>query len=472
MQALKSFSYSGGDELARQLSTKPKRHEVKGMRWGCVTVILFSMSMVAFIPLWSQAPQVTAILAGHLIDTKSGAVIEKQVVLIQGERITDVGPQDQIKIPAGAKVIDLSHATVLPGLIDCHTHIFPSDVSETATTREYRTLVALSDAQVDLRAGFTTLRDLMTHGGGYADVDIRNAINAGLAVGPRLQVATLGVGVTGSGLPRSPELHMPLSVLQADSPWEARKAVREESFYGADWIKLHSTEGYSFEGGNKIWFDPTFTAEEVNAIVDEAHRHRKKVACHAFGGEGLQNCVRAGVDSVEHAIVLDEPTADLMLQKGEYLVLTAAHYYSDDYLPKDLKATHGEYSLAAAQAKSAHLAISKGIKIAFGSGVHDVPGGIHAHGTQGIEFKYMVQDGMTPMHAIESATTTAAEMLGWQDQIGSIEKGKYADIIAVSGDPIKDITELEHVTFVMKGGKVIDTGRPAVTPGGAEQGSQ
>lgn len=428
------------------------------MRWASVRAVLcLLMSLKAVLPLWSQPPQIIAILAGQLVDTKSGAVIPKQTVLIQGERITDVGPQDRIAIPTGAKVIDLSHATVLPGLIDCHTHIFPSDISDTATTREYRTLLALSDAQADLRAGFTTLRDLMSHGGGYADVDIRNAINAGLAVGPRLQVATLGVGDTGYGLPRSPELNMPSSVLPADSPWEARKAVREEIYYGADWVKFHATEGYSFEPGKRIWFDPTFTFEEVNAIVDEAHRHRKKVACHAFGGEGLQNCVRAGVDSVEHAIVLDEPTADLMLQKGEYLVLTAAHYHTADYLPKDLKATHGEYSLAAAQAKSAHLAISKGIKIAFGSGVHDVPGGTHAHGSQGVEFKYMVQYGMTPMQAIESATTTAAEMLGWQDQVGSIEKYKYADIIAVSGDPIKDISELEHVIFVMKGGRVIDT---------------
>jgi imidazolonepropionase-like amidohydrolase len=427
------------------------------LKWCCIFVFLLA-GLERATPLWSQAPGVVAILAGHLVDTRSGVVMSNQVVLIQGERVTDVGPRDRIAIPQGAKVIDLSQATVLPGLIDCHTHIFPSDVSETTTTREYRTLVALFDAQVDLRAGFTTLRDLMSHGGGYADVDVRNAINAGLAVGPRMQVSTLGVGVTGAGQPRSPELNMPSSVLIADSPYEARKAVREEIYYGADWIKLHSTESYSFEPGNKIWFDPTFTFDEVNAIVDEAHRHRKKVACHAFGGEGLQNCVKAGVDSVEHAIVLDEATADMMIEKGEYLVLTAAHYYSDDYLPKDLKATHGEYSLAAAQAKSAHLAITKGIKIAFGSGVHDIPGGIHAHGTQAIEFKYMVKYGMTAMQAIQSATTTAADMLGMEHDIGSIEKGKYADIVAVSGDPLKDISELEHVTFVMKGGKVIDTG--------------
>jgi imidazolonepropionase-like amidohydrolase len=434
-----------------------KEHELRLKTWRCISVIVILLTgLLAVDAMWSQSGPITAILAGELVDTKAGVVLPHQVVLIQGERITEVGPQDRVTVPAGAKIIDLSHATVLPGLIDCHTHIFPSDVSETATTREYRTLVALSDAQVDLRAGFTTLRDLMSHGGGFADVDVRNAINSGLAVGPRMQVATMGVGITGASSPVSPELNMPPSVMPADSPWEVRKAVREEIFYGADWIKFHGTEGYAFQPGDKIWFDPTFTFDEVSALVDEAHRHNKKVACHAFGGEGLQNCVRAGVDSVEHAIVLDEPTADLMLQKGEYLVLTAAHYYTADYLPKDLKATHGQYSLAAAQAKSAHIAISKGIKIAFGSGVHDIPGGIHAHGTQAIEFTYMVKYGMTPMQAIQSATTTASKMLGWQDRIGSIEKGKYADIIAVNGDPIRDITELQHVTFVMKGGKVVD----------------
>src|SRR3984957_7888045 len=193
-----------------------------------------------------QQLQVIAVKAGRLFDSKSGQTLTDQVILIKGDKITDVGASGSVTIPPGAQVIDLSQATVLPGLIDAHTHIFSSNVSFVNTSREYRTLVALSDAQTDLRAGFTTLRDLMSHGGGYADVDIKNAINAGLAVGPRLQVATLGVGVTGSGPPRSPELHMPLSVLQADSPWEARKAVREESFYGADWIKLHSTEGYSF----------------------------------------------------------------------------------------------------------------------------------------------------------------------------------------------------------------------------------
>lgn len=422
---------------------------------GKTLALTFLGSLAAALPLCAQTSHVIAILAGHLFDGKSGHVSARQILLVEGERITDVGPEDRVRIPSGAQVIDLSRATLLPGLVDCHTHIFPNDISPVTNTREYRTLVALSEAQIDLRAGFTSLRDVMSHGGGYADVDVRNAIDRGFAVGPRMQVSTLGIGIAGSGHPVSPELNVPPTVMEADSPWEARRAVREEIHYGAEWIKFHSTEDYRFGSNRQIWFDPTFTSEEVNAIVDEAHRHHKKVACHAFGGEGLQNCVQAGVDSVEHAIVLDEPTADLMLQKGEYLVLTAAHYYTADYLPKDLKATKGEYSLAAAQAKSAHLAITKGIKIAFGSGVHNTPAGIHGHGTQGTEFKYMVQYGMTPAQAIESATAIAAEMLGWQDQIGSLEKGKYADIIAVSGDPLKDITELERVKFVMKGGEVV-----------------
>ncbi|MGI9075541.1 MAG: amidohydrolase family protein [Bryobacteraceae bacterium] len=407
------------------------------------------------LPLCSQTPRVIAIRAGHLFDSKSGQALAKQIVLVEGQRIMDVGAEDRVRIPSGAQVIDLGQATLLPGLVDCHTHIFPNDINPVTTTREYRTLAALSDAQIDLRAGFTSLRDVMSHGGGYADVDVRNAIDRGFAVGPRMQVSTLGIGIAGSGGPVSPELNVRPTVIEADSPWEARRAVREEIHYGAEWIKFHSTENYRFGSNRQIWFDPTFTSEEVNAIVDEAHRHHKKVACHAFGGEGLQNCVQAGVDSVEHAIVLDNGTADLMLQKGEYLVLTAAHYYSADYLPKDLKATKGEYSLAAAQAKSAHLAITKGIKIAFGSGVHNTPAGIHGHGSQGTEFKYMVQYGMTPAQAIKSATSVAAEMLGWQDQIGSLEKGKYADIVAVSGDPLKDITELQRVKFVMKGGEVV-----------------
>jgi imidazolonepropionase-like amidohydrolase len=405
--------------------------------------------------------QTVAIRAGRLFDSKAGKSVENQVILVEGEKITAVGSADKVQIPAGAQVIDLSNSTVLPGLIDGHTHVFgfgldgikpggPPFASPINDTREYRTLLALANAQKDLRAGFTTLRDLMSHGGGYADVDIKRAINRGYFQGPRMQVSTMGLVATGEGMLGSPEVTLPRNYQTVDGPWEARQAVREQIHYGADWIKLHSTADYEFEPGGELRSDPTFTKEEVDAIVDEAHRHGKKVACHAFGGEGLRNCVEAGVDTVEHAIELDEATADLMKKKGMYLELTAYHYSLSDYTQKDAKATGGKYSLEALREKSGKLAVSRGLKISFGSGVGPFP-----HGTQATEFEYFVKYGMTPAQAIQAATTVAAEMMGWQDRIGSVEKGKFADIVAVAGDPLKDITELERVKFVMKGGQVI-----------------
>jgi len=417
--------------------------------------------LAAVAPLHAQTRAVVAIRAGRLFDSNSGQVAENQIILIEGEKITEVGPAAMVQIPSGAQVIDLSNATVLAGLIDGHTHVFgfgldgikpggPPFASNINDTREYRTLLALANAQKDLRAGFTAIRDLMSHGGGYADVDIKKAINRGFFQGPRMQVSTMGLVATGEGILGSPEVNLPRNYQTVDSPWAAREAVREQIHYGADWIKFHSTADYEFEPDGALRSDPTFTKEEVFAIVDEAHRHGKKAACHALGGEGLRNCVEAGTDTIEHAIDLDETTADSMKKKGIYLELTAYHYSLSDYTLKDAKATGGKYSLEALREKSGRLAISRGVKISFGTGVGPFP-----HGTQTAEFAYLVKYGMTPSQAIQSATTVAAEMMGWQDQIGSLEKGKYADIIAVSADPLKDITELERVKFVMKGGQVI-----------------
>jgi imidazolonepropionase-like amidohydrolase len=421
----------------------------------------FLLLLVIAAAVQAQTPSRVAIRAGRLFDSRSGRLKENQIILVEGEKITAVGPASALAVPSGTQVIDLSKATVLPGLIDGHTHVFgfgldgikpggtpfANDIND---TREYRTLLALSNAQKDLRAGFTTIRDLMSHGGGYADVDIKKAINRGFFQGPRMQVSTMGLVATGEGILGSPEVNLPRRYETVDSPWAARQAVREQVHYGADWIKLHSTADYRFDPDGKLWCDPTFTKEEVDAIVDEAHRHRKKVACHAFGGEGLRNCVDAGVDTIEHALDLDAATADLMKKKGIYLELTAYHYSLSGYTIRDARETGGKYSLEALREKSARLAISRGLKISFGSGVGPFP-----HGTQAVEFTYLVKYGMTPAQAIQSATTVAAEMMGWQDQIGAIEKGKFADIIAVSGDPLKDITELERVKFVMKGGQVI-----------------
>jgi imidazolonepropionase-like amidohydrolase len=311
-------------------------------------------------------------------------------------------------------------------------------------------MLALANAQKDMRAGFTTLRDLMSHGGGYADVDIKRIINRGIFPGPRMQVSTMGLVATGEGMLGSSEVNLPRNYQTVDGPWAARQAVREQIHYGADWIKFHSTAGYEFEPDGKLFSDPTFTKEEVAAIVDEAHRHGKKAACHAFGGEGLRNCIEAGVDTIEHAIEMDDATADAIKKKGIYLELTAYHYSLSDYTEKDAKSTGGKYSLEAMREKSGRLAIAKGLKISFGSGAGPFP-----HGSQAKEFAYLVKYGMTPAQAIQTATTVASEMMGWQERVGSIDKGKFADIVAVSGDPLKDITELERVGFVMKGGEVV-----------------
>jgi imidazolonepropionase-like amidohydrolase len=431
---------------------------MKCSRWIAASLLAFSAITCS---AQGQADKAIAIRAGHLFDSKSGKLLDNQTVLVKDDKITAVGPSDAVQIPADAQVIDLSKSTVLPGLIDGHTHVFgfgldgikpggPPFASPINDTREYRTLLALANAQKDLRAGFTTLRDLMSHGGGYADVDIKKVINRGYFQGPRMQVSTMGLVATGEGILGSPEVNLPRNYQTVDGPWAARQAVREQIHYGADWIKFHSTADYEFEPNGELNSDPTFTKEEVEAIVDEAHRHGKKAACHAFGGEGLRNCVEAGVDTIEHAIELDEATADQIKKKGIYVELTAYHYSLSDYTARDAKSTGGKYSLQALREKSGRLAISRGLKISFGSGVGPFP-----HGTQAAEFAYLVKYGMSPSQAIQSATTVAAEMMGWQDRIGSIEKGKFADIIAVAGDPLKDITELERVKFVMKGGQVI-----------------
>src|SRR5882672_3801821 len=431
---------------------------MKFVRWAAASVLAL---LAMFCPAQGQTDRVIVIRAGHLFDSKASKLLENQIVLVKDDKVTAVGSADAVQVPADAQVIDLSKSTVLPGLIDGHTHVFgfgldgikpggPPFASAINDTREYRTLLALANAQKDLRAGFTTIRDLMSHNGGYADVDIKKVINRGYFQGPRMQVSTMGLVATGEGMLGSPEVNLPRNYQTVDGPWAARQAVREQIHYGADWIKFHSTAGYEIKTDGKLFSDPTFTKEEVEAIVDEAHRHEKKVACHAFGGEGLRNCIEAGVDTIEHAIELDEPTADLIKKKGIYLELTAYHYSLSDYTEKDAKSTGGKYSLEAMREKSGRLAIARGLKISFGSGVGPFP-----HGSQAQEFAYLVKYGMSPNQAIQAATTVAAEMMGWQDRIGSIEKGKFADIIAVSGDPLKDITELERVKFVMKGGQVV-----------------
>ena len=423
---------------------------------------LFVALLGSAIPSSAQTPRTVAIRAGHLFDSKSGTMLMNQVVLIDGERITDVGSAEHVQIPAGIQVIDLSQATVLPGLIDAHTHIY-SSLSAGArvnTSKEAWTLMAIGNALTTLRAGFTTARDVGTHGEGYGDVDVRNAINRGAFDGPRMQVSTRGIGASGSDYIGIPGSTIPGGSQSISGVEEAREAVREQIHYGADWIKIFPTGAYSFSPDGELFVEPTFTLLELQAIVDEAHRHHRGVAAHAYGGEGLQNSIIAGVDSIEHGQGLDDEMATMMVKKGLYFDVTGYRYTMPEIAESDRKSTGGKYSIIPIYEKNFRNALSRGVKITVGSGVDGTAGdprssGPLNHGTQAVEFAWLVNHGMTPAAVIQAGTMVDAEMLGWQDRIGSIEKGKYADIIAVSGDPLKDITELERMKFVMKGGKVV-----------------
>jgi imidazolonepropionase-like amidohydrolase len=405
----------------------------------------------------SSGGDVIAIRAGRLFDGKSENLLDNQVVLIEGERITEVGPAASVKIPSGAKVIDLSHATVLPGLIDGHEHIFLTGEDngryEEQILKEswqYRTIEAIVNAKKDLEAGFTAMRDCETEGAMYSDVDVRNAINRGLIPGPRLEVSTRAMSVTGSYplLGYSPEVAVPHGVQIVDGPQEARKAVREQISYGADFIKIYGTGRSHFDAEGHLVSIPTFTLSAIEAIVDEAHRQGKKVACHAYGDPGLKNCLDAGVDSIEHGLDLTDADIAEMIQKKIFLVPTLYPY--ELIRDEDMKASGGKNSRAAVHEVSFKKALAAGVMIAFGTDAGPFP-----HGTQAKEFEYMVRYGMSPARAILSSTHMAAVLMDWQDEIGTVEKGKYADIVAVSGNPRSDITELERVKFVMKGGEVV-----------------
>lgn len=428
----------------------------------CVTALPFGGAAGQFGP--ERRPdsgpagnKLVAIRTGRLFDATSERMLTDQVVLVRGNRIVEVGPAASVRIPPEATVLDLSHETVLPGMIDAHTHLFLTGESNgrydeqlLKESWQYRTIEAVVNAKKDLEAGFTTLRDIETEGAMYSDVDVRKAINRGLVPGPRLQVATRALSTTG-GYPLegySPEVPVPTGVQIADGPEEARQAVREQIKYGADFIKVYSTHRFRFAEDGKLVSIPTFTLAELEAIVDEAHRQGVKVACHAYGGPGLDHCIEAGVDSIEHGLDLDDDSLSKMIQKGIYLCPTLYVYEFDP--EEDLRATGGKTSRARIHEVSFRKALARGVKIAFGTDAGPFP-----HGTQAKEFEYMVRFGMSPARALLSATRVASELMGWQDRVGSIEKGKFADLIAVSGDPLNDVTELERVRFVMKGGEVV-----------------
>jgi imidazolonepropionase-like amidohydrolase len=404
------------------------------------------------------ASQTIAVRAGRLFDSKNGTMLTKQVIVLSGERITDVGPEAQVKIPAGAQVIDLSQATVLPGLIDAHTHMF--DARKPNVTTEQAMTIAISNVQANLRAGFTAARDMSTHGNGYGDIAIRDAINQGRIDGPRYQVSTLGI-VWGAkpANPAAPD--NPLASTVVRSVEDARAAVREQVKHGTDWIKLFPTGGYSFTATGQAQYELTYPMPVLQALIDETHRLGKKTGCHVYGGEGQKNSILAGCDTIEHAFGLDQEQANMIVAKKLFYDPTVQRYiepYIDD---NDAKNTGGRFRIIPIFEKAVSMAaMTKGLRIMVGSGVD---GATFAHGTQALEFEMLVKHaGLSPARAIQSGTMVNAEALGWQDRIGSIDKGKYADIVAVSGDPLKDITELQRVKFVMKGGKIIknDIGNP------------
>jgi imidazolonepropionase-like amidohydrolase len=423
-------------------------------------VICCSLVQAAGLAQTNAPTQTVLIKAGRLIDVRAGRVVENQAILIEGERIKSVGPLAAVEgnAPSSARVIDLSRATLLPGLADCHTHILlqgditAADYDEQLLKESipYRTIRATVAARIALLNGFTAMRDLETEGAMYADVDVKTAINRRVVPGPRMFVATRAFSATGmyplQGY--SWELRVPEGVQIVDGADNIRRAVREQVKYGADWIKFYADRRYFVkDGALHSWVN--FTEEEMKAMVDEAHRLGRRVAAHAMGREGIEASLKVGVDSIEHGFGLDEEMMDRMVRQGTYWCPTI---YVGVYVAEGRAAAGAPIWLTMRdmQAKAFPVAVRKGVKIAYGTDA----GGYAWTENQAKEFAYMVRYGMTPLQAIQSATIVAADLLDRPNDLGTIEVGRFADIIAVSGDPLRDITELERVRFVMKGGEV------------------
>ena len=413
-----------------------------------VTLICFLSSALTI----AQTNTVTAIRCGRLINPVDGTVTQNAVIIVRGEQIEQVG--SGLKIPDGAKVVDLTPYTVLPGLIDCHTHVLLQPEDEQGPppvitkSQAFRTVQGVAAAKRDLEAGFTTLRDLDSEGAGFADVAIRDGINRGLIPGPRLLVSTLAITITAGHMNNSglnPDIQIPEPATLADSRDAMVAEVRREVKYGADWIKLYATGTLRHVDPRTLEPVSQVSLEDVKAVVAEAARWRRDVAAHAYGGDGAKNAIRGGVRSIEHGMLMDDETIKLLVERGAYWCPTLSVYLpetrnDDTEFRRRIVARHKEVFQKAMRA---------GVKICFGTDV-----GAFEHGTSAREFKLMVEYGMKPIEAIRSATVRAAELLRMERQIGAIEAGKFADIIAVEGNPIDDISALGRVKFVMKSGQV------------------
>jgi imidazolonepropionase-like amidohydrolase len=417
-------------------------------------ICIIAIAVLCSFSLYAQAPKQIAIRAGKLIDGKGGQPIANALIVIESGKIVSVTAGGAP--PAGAEVVDLSHATVLPGFADVHTHILLNgdvtaqdyDDQLLKMSIPYRAILAARNANIGLLHGFTTMRDLETEGAMYADVDVKTAINRGEIPGPHMIVATRAMAPTGtyplSGY--SWELDMPHGVQVVDGVDGARLAVREQIEHGADWIKYYSDHGYFFTPDGVLHSHVNFRDDEARAIVEETHRLGHKVAAHAIGSDGIAAALRAGVDSVEHGDGFTDELLDQAVKQGVYwcpTIMVGAYV---------APGRGGAWDpMVEAQKKVFQKAMRKHVKIVLGT---DVGGFPWPTLNEALEFKYYVDYGMSPLDAIRTATATPAEMLGWSDRIGTIEPGKLADIVAVSGDPLADITELENVRFVMKEGVV------------------
>ena len=428
-----------------------------------VSSYLVSAVITTAVPLLGQAAApdapVTVIRAGRLIDGVSPAARRDQAIVVRGHRIESVGPWTG-NAAAGATVVDLSSATVLPGLIDTHTHVFlqgevPAeggyDVQLLKQGIAFRAARATVSVRRALEQGFTTIRDVETEGAGYGDVGIKQAIDGGYIPGPRMFVVTRAISSTG-GYPLegyAPEIDVPKGAQLVDGPVEARKAAREQLGNGADWIKVYMTHRSWVDAAGNLVSQPTLTLEELKAIVDETHGWGRKVACHAYGGIGLARALDGGCDSIEHGLDLDDRAVAQMVRQGTWLVPTMSVYYGD-WAPAGTPEGERDRQRAAVHGPSLRRAAKAGVKIAFGTDVGGFPW------TQPIaqEFPRLVEFGLTPMEAIQTATSRAAEMLGKKGELGVVAPGAWADVIAVAGDPLADVHVLENVSFVMKDGTI------------------